>query len=90
MAEKMRKKEKDGERKREREKVLAAERQRRHWERKKAEAKDELSDDNNINVVLLRGADAVTNECNVDVAGTSRAGTQGWRNRRNGTKGGAV
>ncbi|KAJ6565989.1 hypothetical protein B0H10DRAFT_2358440 [Mycena sp. CBHHK59/15] len=36
------------------------------------------------------GADAAAHERPVNIAGTSRAGTQDWQAKRNGTKGGAV
>ncbi|KAJ7889710.1 hypothetical protein B0H13DRAFT_1887903 [Mycena leptocephala] len=80
------------EKKQERKRKQAAERQRRHRAKKRAEkdSDDDLSDDNNVNVALLRGADAQSHEHIVDVVGTSRAGTQGWRAHRDGTRGGAV
>ncbi|KAJ7128500.1 hypothetical protein C8R44DRAFT_732842 [Mycena epipterygia] len=88
----IRRREEDEEKKEARQRELAAERQRRHREKKKLErdVDSELSDDNNMNVVLIRGADAMANNQSIDVAGASRAGTQGWRAGRNGTKGGAV
>ncbi|KAJ7762678.1 hypothetical protein B0H16DRAFT_1884097 [Mycena metata] len=78
----------------ERKRELAAARQRKHRAKlqaeKELETADELSDDSNLHVVLARGADAHAAKCTIDVAGTSRAGTQGWRDQRNGTRGGAV
>ncbi|KAJ7256086.1 hypothetical protein C8J57DRAFT_1517808 [Mycena rebaudengoi] len=88
-AAKRREEEKEEERK-ERKRQQAAERQRRHRERKKADREDELSEDDNANAVLLRGADALAHQRQIDVPGTSRAGTQGWRAQRNGRNGGAV
>ncbi|KAJ6625719.1 hypothetical protein B0H10DRAFT_1942248 [Mycena sp. CBHHK59/15] len=93
METRIREKEEEDEKKRERERVLAAERQRRRHREKKAQREaedDELSDDNNINVILLCGADVIAHEHATDVATVSHAGTQGWREGRNGTKGGAI
>ncbi|KAJ6460178.1 hypothetical protein C8R45DRAFT_1109067 [Mycena sanguinolenta] len=79
------------EEKEERKRQLTAERQRRHRAKKRAKKdEEELLDDNNVNVVLCRGADAQAREHAIDVAGVSRPGTQRWRGKRNGTKGGAV
>ncbi|KAJ7247701.1 hypothetical protein C8J57DRAFT_1240641 [Mycena rebaudengoi] len=88
-AAKRREEEKEEERK-ERKHQQAAERQRRHRERKKADREDELSDDDNANAVLLRGADALAHQRQIDVPGTSHAGTQGWQAQRNGRNGGAM
>ncbi|KAJ7024076.1 hypothetical protein C8F04DRAFT_1192814 [Mycena alexandri] len=75
-----------------RKRELAAKRQRKHRAKKQAEKEsaDELSDDGNLHVVLARGANAQASRRAIDVAGASRAGTQGWRDQRNGTRGGAV
>ncbi|KAJ6471329.1 hypothetical protein C8R45DRAFT_936766 [Mycena sanguinolenta] len=79
------------EEKEERKRQLTAERQQRHQAKKRAEKdEEELSEANNVNVVLLRVADAQARERAIDVAGVSCPGTQGWRGKRNGTKGGAV
>ncbi|KAJ7222719.1 hypothetical protein C8J57DRAFT_1253667 [Mycena rebaudengoi] len=88
----MRKKERDLAAKKEREQALTAERQRQFRIRKKAakDAEEELSDDDNVHVALMRGADATAHEHQVNVAETSRAGTQGWQDKRNGREGGAV
>ncbi|KAJ7692093.1 hypothetical protein B0H17DRAFT_1061886 [Mycena rosella] len=78
--------------KKDRERELTAARQRQFRARKRAEkeAEDDLSTDDNAQVVLMRGADAEAHKRLLDVAETSRAGTQGWRDKRNGREGGAV
>ncbi|KAJ6472516.1 hypothetical protein C8R45DRAFT_1164232 [Mycena sanguinolenta] len=79
--------------KQQRTRELAAERQRQHRAKKKAENdqdSEDLPDDKNANVVWPRGADALARERVIDVPEISRAGTQGWRMQRNGTRGGAV
>jgi hypothetical protein len=78
--------------KKERKRKQAVERQRRHQAKKHAEkdSNDDLPDDDNVNVVLLRGTDVQAHEHIVDVVGTSKAVTQGWRAHRDGTRGGAV
>ncbi|KAJ7660863.1 hypothetical protein DFH06DRAFT_1472135 [Mycena polygramma] len=84
--------EKEKEEKQERARELTTARQRRFRERKKAaeEEEEDLTDDENSNVVLMRGADAAGHERQLTVAETSRVGTQNWRAKRNGTKGGAI
>ncbi|KAJ6453009.1 hypothetical protein C8R47DRAFT_997886 [Mycena vitilis] len=84
--------EKEKEEKQERARELTAARQRRFREKKKAagEEEEDLTDDENSNIVLMRGADAAGHERQLVVAETSRVGTQNWRAKRNGTKGGAV
>ncbi|KAF8145397.1 hypothetical protein K438DRAFT_1630194 [Mycena galopus ATCC 62051] len=95
-AETLQRKEQEAESKRERERILGAERQRRFREKKRLEKEAEkdghLSDDDNANVVLTRSADAAAaaHARHIDVPELSRAGTQSWRQGRNGTKGGAV
>ncbi|CAK5278788.1 unnamed protein product, partial [Mycena citricolor] len=74
---------------------MGAERQKRFWERKKLEKDDSdvemLPDAKNAHVVLRNGARAAALDDGViDVAGVSRAGTQGWRERRDGLRGGVV
>ncbi|KAJ6449476.1 hypothetical protein C8R45DRAFT_917279 [Mycena sanguinolenta] len=86
------KKEKEDEQNRERRREVNAERQRRFRAKKKQEreVEEELSDDDNANIVLMRGADAAAHNHQANVAETSRAGAQAWRAGRNGTKGGTV
>ncbi|KAJ7702058.1 hypothetical protein B0H14DRAFT_2648180 [Mycena olivaceomarginata] len=73
-ADTLEKKERNSELKRERERILGAERQRRFREKKRLEKEGQLSDDDNTNVVLMRRADAEAKaqEQQVDVCSDPR------------------
>ncbi|KAF8207758.1 hypothetical protein K438DRAFT_1755176 [Mycena galopus ATCC 62051] len=81
--------------KKERERDLARLRQQRRRAKLKQEKVDEepeVDSQYNARTVLMQGADAVAhgNTAIPDIASLSRPATQGWKNHRNGTQGGAV
>jgi hypothetical protein len=72
----------DAEAKKQRETDLARIRKRRQREKEKAARADDVSDSENTNSALMRGAKALatTNQI-TDVACLSRPLTQGWKSR---------